>query len=110
MAIVIELELAERRRIAAIEVLPGEEERTRFVAHGEVHCLEGSEVIWLLVNVDHFRACVAHDRAKLRIVVQVKIAIERHRRLYHVVAASVEPFEYLLTAVVALPVRRGDDS
>ncbi len=70
----------------------------------ETHGLEGCEIIWLLVNVHNFRADLAHNLAQLRVIMQVKVAIQSHRCDNHAIAARVEAFEHLFTAIVALPV------
>src|SRR5258706_5636352 len=51
---------------------------------------------------------LAHNLSKLRIVMQVKVAVECHWRDDHAVAACVEAFKYPFTSIVAAPIFRCD--
>src|SRR5437660_2420056 len=53
MLIVVEFDLAEWRRVATIEVLPGKKKRTRLVLLCQTHGLKSGKIIRLLVNMDH---------------------------------------------------------
>src|SRR5438046_50679 len=78
MLIVVELDLAEWRWVATIEVLPGKKKRTRLVLLCQTHDLKSGKIIWFLINMDHLWTYLAHNLTQFRIVVQMEIAIESH--------------------------------
>src|SRR5947209_4552109 len=106
MLIVVELNLAEWRRVATIEVLPGKKKRTRLVLLCQTHGLKSGKIIRLLINMDHLWTYLVHNLTQFRIVVQMEIAIESHISDNHTIAIGIEAFEHLFTAIIALPVRR----
>src|SRR5438067_12326531 len=63
MFIVVELQLAEWRRIATIEVLPGKKKGTCLLLLCEAHGLESGKVVWLLIDMDYLWAYLAHNLA-----------------------------------------------
>ena len=104
MTVVIKFDLAERWRIGAIEVLPGEEQRTCLVLASKTHSLEGCVIVWFLIDMHDFGAYLVHNLAELRVVMQVKVAIEGYGGDDHAIAACIEAFKNLFATVVALPV------
>src|SRR5205823_7712422 len=91
-------------------ILPGEKERTCSVllSIGQPHSMERSEIIWLFIDMYHLWSYLAHNFAQLRIEVQVKVAVECHRRHNHLVALRIETLQHLLTAIVTSPVCRSN--
>ena len=58
----------------------------------------------VLVDMYHLWPHFAHNLAKLRIVVQVKVAIQSHWRNNHAISSRVEAFKDLLATIITLPV------
>jgi len=90
VAIIVQFHLPERRRVVAIEILPGEEEGAGALPVCEAYGLKGGKVVRLLVDMHHVRSRLAHDRRQPRVVVQVKIAVQAHGRYDHTIAVGVK--------------------
>src|SRR5690606_7931883 len=63
-AVVSQLEEPEGWRVAAVEVLPGEEDHARADHAAQHRRVEGHRVVRLLVDMEDVRAEVAHDPAE----------------------------------------------
>ena len=104
MTIIIQLHLAKWWWVIAVEVLPGEKERSCLLFSGLPHSVEGGEIICFLVDMHNLRAYLAHNLAQAGIEVQVKVTVEQHRGDDHPVALDIETLQHLLAPVVTPPV------
>src|SRR3989442_12079056 len=70
--------------------------------------MKGGKIVRLFVNMHNIWLYLAHNAAQLRIKVQMKVAVQDHRRHNHRITSRIEPFQYLFTAIITLPVGRCD--